>query len=115
MKPVPYKGILCTILLGLSLVLGARWLAAQAPQITYAYDELGQLIKVIDATGNMAEYVYDPVGNILEIRRSPAGGLAIFHSRPSVDRWGPWSPSRARDATLPRLGTRCCSTVWQRR
>lgn len=50
----------------------------------YFYDDLGQLTKVVDATGAAVEYVYDPVGNILQIRRSSLapGALAIFNFTP---------------------------------
>lgn len=49
----------------------------------YFYDDLGQLVKVIDSTGTVVEYVYDPVGNILQIKRSTVGsGLAIFAFTP---------------------------------
>lgn len=58
---------------------------AQTP-ITYQYfyDELGQLVKVVDSTGVVIEYVYDAVGNILEIKRSTIapGSLAIFNFTP---------------------------------
>jgi YD repeat-containing protein len=55
----------------------------------YFYDDLGQLIKVVDSTGTVIEYVYDPVGNILQIKRSsvPPGTLAIFNFTPQ--RGGP--------------------------
>ena len=48
----------------------------------YFYDELGQLVKVVDSTGNVVEYVYDEVGNLLEIKRSTVSGLAIFNFTP---------------------------------
>lgn len=55
----------------------------------YFYDDLGQLTKVIDSTGTVIEYVYDPVGNILQIKRSSIapGTLAIFNFTPQ--RGGP--------------------------
>ncbi|MCW5631804.1 MAG: RHS repeat protein [Rubrivivax sp.] len=40
----------------------------------YDYDAVGRLIRHIDPSGQVTEYVYDPVGNILEVRR--AGALA---------------------------------------
>src|SRR5467141_3288938 len=58
-------------------------LAQQAPDIQYVYDDLGRLSKVIDPAGNVAEYVYDAVGNILEIRRFALAGLAHFGCTPS--------------------------------
>ena len=47
-------------------------LAQQSPGIQYVYDDLGRLSKVVDPAGNVAEYVYDAVGNILAIKRSTA-------------------------------------------
>src|ERR1700694_820619 len=60
-------------------------LAAQTnSSFQYFYDDLGQLKKVVDSTGTVIEYVYDPVGNILQIKRSSAapGTLAIFNFTP---------------------------------
>ncbi|MGH8551231.1 MAG: IPT/TIG domain-containing protein [Methylococcales bacterium] len=54
-----------------------------AQNFQYFYDETGQLSKVIDSTGTMIEYVYDPVGNMLEVKRSKVAGLAIFNFTPS--------------------------------
>ena len=51
----------------------------------YFYDELGQLTKVVDSTGVVIEYVYDSVGNLLEIERSVLSSptaLAIFNVIP---------------------------------
>jgi YD repeat-containing protein len=67
----------------LALVLATRT-HAQAPiTFQYFYDELGQLVKVVDSTGTVIEYIYDEVGNILEIKRTSAAGLAIFNFTPS--------------------------------
>lgn len=49
------------------------------------YDDLGRLTKVIDPSGNEIDYVYDAVGNMLQIKRSSApapGSLAIFNFTP---------------------------------
>ncbi len=54
-------------------VTRAAW--AQPPPVQYAYDELGQLVAVVDQDGNAAIYVYDAVGNILSIRRVDAASL----------------------------------------
>lgn len=66
----------------LVVVLTAPALAQQPITFQYFYDDLGQLVKVIDSAGNVIEYVYDPVGNILEIKRSSASTLAIFSFTP---------------------------------
>ena len=50
----------------------------------YIYDDLNQLTKVIDSTGVVIQYVYDPVGNILQINRSTVqpGVLTLFNISP---------------------------------
>src|SRR6266498_1107716 len=61
-------------------------LQAQAPiTFNYFYDDLGQLKKVVDSTGVALDYLYDPVGNILEVKRSaaPPGQLTIFSFTPA--------------------------------
>ena len=75
-------------------LLLACWLASamvQAmaqPPITYQYfyDDLNQLVKVIDSTGVVVQYVYDPLGNLLQINRSTLGTgvLTIFNVTPLV-------------------------------
>lgn len=59
---------------------------AQAPiTFQYFYDDTGQLVKVVDSTGVAIDYVYDAVGNMLEVRRSSIGtpgGLSIFSFTP---------------------------------
>jgi YD repeat-containing protein len=42
---------------------------AQQTRITYLYDDLGRLVRVITETGDAATYHYDAVGNILRITR----------------------------------------------
>jgi YD repeat-containing protein len=50
----------------------------------YIYDDLNQLTKVIDSTGIVIQYVYDPVGNILQINRATVqpGVLTLFNISP---------------------------------
>ena len=48
----------------------------QADQAQYVYDELGRLYRVIDGSGNVATYHYDPVGNLLEITRETTASLS---------------------------------------
>ncbi len=55
---------------GLALLLLFACAAyAQQPVIHYLYDDLGQLVGVVDQDGNAATYTYDAVGNILAIGR----------------------------------------------
>lgn len=51
--------------------------------INYAYDELGRLIAVSDATGDTAIYAYDAVGNILSIQRRNSSDVSIISFTPS--------------------------------
>lgn len=68
-------------------LLALTWATTAFAQSTityqYFYDDLGQLVKVVDSTGNVIEYVYDAVGNLLQIKRSTiASPLAIFNFTP---------------------------------
>lgn len=53
--------------------------------LRYFYDDTNQLFKALDPTGTLLEYVYDPVGNILEVKRStvPPTSLSIFNITPA--------------------------------
>ena len=51
--------------------------------VTYAYDELGRLVLVVDPSGDAATYTYDAVGNILSIGRIGAGTVAIVEYTPN--------------------------------
>jgi YD repeat-containing protein len=74
--------LVSTLLLALALVTQVH--AQGQVSFQYFYDELGQLVKVVDLTGVVIEYVYDKVGNILEIKRtSVPPGPVIFNFTPS--------------------------------
>jgi YD repeat-containing protein len=68
------------------LALASIALAQQPITFQYFYDDLNQLTKVIDSTGVVIQYVYDPVGNILQINRSTIGSgtLTIFNVTPQT-------------------------------
>src|SRR5580693_3803388 len=68
----------------LILALSPAALAQTPITFQYFYDDLNQLIKVVDSTGVVIQYVYDPVGNILQINRSTVapGTLSIFNATP---------------------------------
>ena len=52
------------------LLCCAAALFAQVPtSFQYFYDDNGQLIKAVDSAGIVIEYVYDEVGNMLQIKR----------------------------------------------
>ena len=58
---------------------------AQTPSVGYVYDDLERLTAVVDPNGNAAIYVYDAVGNRLQIQRidAPPQGLAITYVSPA--------------------------------
>jgi YD repeat-containing protein len=69
--------------------------AVFAADVDYAYDEAGRLVGVIAPNGDSAQYVYDPAGNITEIKRFNTGQLALIEFLPksgpvgtSVTIWG---------------------------
>lgn len=64
--------------------LAAFIAGAQKPMTyLYFYDDINQLTKVIDSDGNVVEYIYDEVGNMLEVRSSTiTGTLALHHFSP---------------------------------
>ena len=74
-------------------------LAAVAAQERYEYDALGRLTRMIDGQGRVTEYVYDAVGNILEVR---AGGAALA---PSVASVSPVAMRRGSSAGVTIAGT----------
>lgn len=65
--------------------LGAGWmlLAQGSPNVNYAYDEVGQLIGVIDANGEAKGYTYDTAGRLVSIEKLVArGDVDIFFVTP---------------------------------
>jgi YD repeat-containing protein len=62
-----------------ALVFGPLF-AQQPITFQYFYDDLNQLVRVVDSTGISIEYVYDSVGNIVQIKRSTvgSGALSVF-------------------------------------
>ncbi len=72
-------------ILGLAIVAGISQAVGALGPMTYRYfyDELNQLVKVVDSHGNVVEYVYDEVGNMLEVKSGKvASTLAIFGITP---------------------------------
>ena len=68
-----------------ALLVTVAAIVAQVPiTFQYFYDDTGQLTKVVDSTGVVIEYIYDPVGNMLEKKRSSVapGVLTIFSFTP---------------------------------
>ena len=56
---------------------------AHAQNYTYAYDELGRLVAVVDPSGNAGVYSYDKVGNLLTITNTTASTVSIFTFTPN--------------------------------
>ncbi len=55
-----------------------------AGSVTYAYDELGRLIAVVDnSSGNAAQYIYDAVGNLKQITNTTGSTVSIFTFTPN--------------------------------
>ena len=71
---------------GLLLALLLPAVSAPAQEIRYLYDALNRLVGVVDQQGNAAEYVYDAVGNLLQIKRfdvDPNAAVSITLVSPS--------------------------------
>jgi len=51
--------------------------------ISYAYDDLGRLVAVVDAAAGSAVYSYDAVGNLLSISRNGPGAASIINFSPA--------------------------------
>ena len=69
----------------LALLLVAPLRAQTNTTFQYFYDDLGQLVKVIDSSSNQVTYAYDAIGNITSIRRGTApssGQLSILSFTP---------------------------------
>ncbi len=54
-----------------------------AADISYVYDDAGQLRAVIDPVSDTAVYAYDAVGNLTGITRQPSSTLAVLQFTPS--------------------------------
>jgi YD repeat-containing protein len=57
--------------------------AAASGPVSYAYDELGQLVQVTDQSGDSAIYRYDAVGNIVAIERAGATAVTVSEFTPN--------------------------------
>src|SRR5260370_27861450 len=71
-----------SVQVGLLLLASASGVLAQQPiTFQYFYDDLNQLVKVVDSTGVVIQYENDPLGNLLQIIRSTAasGTLTLLN------------------------------------
>lgn len=72
-------------MVGFGLLFMAVQAQSQQPMtFQYFYDDLNQLVKVLDSSGVLLEYVYDAAGNLLQVKRSlqPSGALSVFSFTP---------------------------------
>ena len=68
------------LLLCFSLLFTAIFCSADT--VRYTYDDLGRLDKVINTSGEFAQYLYDANGNIVAITRGVLDGLQILSLTP---------------------------------
>lgn len=66
--------------------LACALLSAQPVTFRYFYDDAGQLSRVLDSSGNLIQYTYDPSGNITQATRSSIvpGALSILNITPAT-------------------------------
>jgi YD repeat-containing protein len=80
---VPQSQTSVSVTIGTNATTNLALSAQGTDAITYAYDQLGRLVGVVDAQGDAATYTYDAVGNILAIGRGSAGTTSIIGFIPS--------------------------------
>jgi YD repeat-containing protein len=90
--------VLLVPFLAILLLLAPRAEAASAER--YDYDDLDRLIRAVDEQGQVTEYIYDAVGNLLEVRTGVAGAPVIVSVAPDTIRRG---ESRRIDVTGSNL------------
>ncbi len=68
----------------LGLVCLRLCLSASTTTFRYFYDDANELFRVLDSTGTLVEYIYDPSGNITQVNRStvPPSSLSILNITP---------------------------------
>jgi len=77
-----WRGIIAALwIVSFAATMPGRSGAGSGP-VTYAYDELGRLVAVVDGVGNAAQYNYDAVGNLKSIT-IPTGPVSIFTFTPN--------------------------------
>src|SRR2546422_2418837 len=83
-KAVSSLFLFANLIMVLAMLFATSALGQVPATFQYFYDELGQLIAVIDSQGHTVIYEYDAVGNLLAIRRNDATGpVAITFVNPS--------------------------------
>lgn len=63
--------------------LGLLPVASELHAQSYAYDGKGRLVAATLADGTTTRYVYDDMGNLLDVRNLPPGTLSIFALKPN--------------------------------
>ncbi len=81
-RPRGFLKVLVAVALVVALPVHLR--GQNAETLKASYDDNGQLIKVVDPTGNVTIYTYDAIGNMVSITNSTvsASGLAILNFTP---------------------------------
>jgi len=101
---------------GLLLAVLGLTSVAPAQEVRYIYDELNRLIGVVDQQGNAAEYVYDAVGNIIQVKRftvDPNAAVGITLVRPNSGPIGATVQIFGK-GSAPRPATTSCVSVGPR-
>src|ERR1700687_374922 len=66
------------------LLSGASVLAQKTSNVSYAYDEVGQLVGSVDANGEAKAYTYDAAGHLVSVEKMVASGpVDIFFLGPN--------------------------------
>ena len=66
------------------LLSGASALAQKTANVSYAYDEIGQLVGSVDANGEAKAYTYDAAGHLVSVEKMVARGpVDIFFLGPN--------------------------------
>jgi YD repeat-containing protein len=79
-EPRPVAAIFVgLVVLAILLVFGAP---SEAGNVSYTYHAGGRLLAAYDGNGNVANYQYDPLGNLTAIVKSSASSMLVFGYSP---------------------------------
>jgi len=69
----------------LLVALFGQGVSSEAGNVSYTYDAGGRLLAVFDGNGNVANYQYDPLGNLTAIVKSSASSVLVFGYSPDAN------------------------------